>query len=431
MFGLLYNSPREITRPDSRPSDAGRTRRVGSRVSLTTRLDCESCGLYKDCLSPKMQSTGDGHKGILILAEAPGRTEDEKGIQLIGKAGQLLRNILRDYDIDLDRDCRKDNAIRCRPEGNRTPTGREIAACRSRVWEEMRSFQPKLILLLGNVAVESFLGHRWKKDLSGINKWRGFVIPDRETRCWVVPTFHPSFLLRSEGNPAVETVFRQDIQTALEYLDRPFPDVDDEDGRIEIIQDSKQATEELKQLFRRASQHKDTLVAFDYETTGLKPYNKGHRIVCCGVGYNSLSNPFVHDKAFVFEMVDDPDLRSWWRRILTSKKIRKSAHNLKFEGTWTNVILGYEVNGWEWCSMQAAHVFDNRPDITGLKFQAYINFGIVDYASEIEPFLKSDGSSDNAFNRIDDAPLRDLMKYCGMDALLQLRLARKQIREIG
>lgn len=429
MFGLLYNSPRKIDDPDNRrPSEI---RRVGSRVSSMARLDCDSCGLYKDCSSPKMFPTGEGRKGILIIAEAPGRTEDELGVQFVGKAGQLLRSILRDHDIDLDQDCRKDNAIRCRPEGNRTPTSKEIASCRSPVWEDIRSFQPKLILLLGNVAVESFLGHRWKKDLSGINKWRGFVIPDRQSRCWVAPTFHPSFLLRSEGNPAVETVFRQDIQTALEYLDRPFPEMDNEDERIEIIQDSKQATQELKQLFRRAGQQKDTLVSFDYETTGLKPYNKGHRIVCCGVAYNSLSNPLVYDKSFVFEMVDDPDLRLWWRRILTSQKIRKTSHNMKFETTWTYVILGHEVNGWEWCSMQAAHVLDNRSDITGLKFQAYVNFGVVDYASDMAPFLKSDGSSDNAFNQIDRAPLRDLMQYCGMDALLQLRLARRQMKGIG
>lgn len=429
MFGLLYDSPRQIARPGTRKSSGSpnrdQSRRIGSRIS-SVRLDCESCGLYQNCQSPKMLPTGEGQKGILILAEAPGRSEDEQGIQLIGKAGKLLRRILRDYDIDLDWDCRKDNSVRCRPEDNRTPTSKEIGACRSRVWEEIRSFSPKLILLLGSAALESFLGHRWKRELGGIGKWRGFPIADRETRCWTLATYHPSFLLRSEGVPAVETVFRQDIELALEYLEKPFPEMDNEQERIEILQDTKQVVEELKRLFRR----KDVLVAFDYETTGLKPYNKGHRIVCCGVAYNSLSNPFVYDKAFVFEMTDDPDLRLWWKRILTSKKIRKSAHNMKYEDTWTNVVLGHEVNGWEWCSMQAAHVLDNRSDITGLKFQAYVNFGIADYASEIEPFLRSDGSSDNAFNQIDKAPLRDLMRYCGMDALLQLRLARRQMHAI-
>jgi uracil-DNA glycosylase family 4 len=752
-----------------------------------------------------MAPTGEGRRGILVLAESPGRTEDEQGVQLIGEAGQLLRQILRDYDIDLDRDCRKTNALSCRPEGNRTPTSREIDACRTRVWEEICAFQPRLILLLGNAAVESFLGHRWKKDLGGINKWRGFPIPDRETKCWVVATYHPSFLLRSKGNPAVERVFREDIELAIGYADRPFPEMGGEEERIEVIQDAGRAVERLKGLYQTVTQAKEGLIAFDYETTGLKPYNKGHRIVCCGVAYDSTggSGPFVHDQAFVFEMAEDSTLRLWWRRILTSARIRKTAHNClharsfvlmadgtkrmisqlvnsksqalvksfnvgvgkiehkqivnwyrqidpdvrwmkiiteqsinghrgsqshaltndhevylknkgmtrvdsvrigdeillakpglsfiqeqmirgsllgdaslvlqrgskaknphfqvghcekqkeylewkhlilenvssritarrwdkgfsnpnslfytfrtkslsdlssvydelyvggkkrvskaylskltplslavwymddgsicrhrtsstvllhtyglseaeindvinhfksvynicwkkrrhsscdgwslcvgkkaggarfirmiagyvhpamrykipsswceevssfddgiiksadiykdhlyskvidviptkmkisknlrycievednhnffttlglvkncKFEDTWTNVILGHPVKGWQWCSMQAAHVLDNRPDITGLKFQAYANFGIADYASEIVPFLQSDGSSDNAANQIDRAPLRDLMQYCGMDALLQLRLARKQMGQI-
>ena len=431
-MGLLYDTERVVVRPGiQRPNGHTGKIRKANLTGSSRALDCESCGLYKNCLSPKMFPTGDGQKGILIIAEAPGRTEDEKGIQLIGEAGQLLRRVLRDHDVDLDRDCRKTNSLSCRPEGNRTPTSKEIAACRSRVWEEIRSFQPKLIILLGNAAVESFLGHRWKKDLGGINKWRGFAIPDRETRCWVVATFHPSFLLRSQGNPAVETVFRQDIELAMEYLDRPFPEKDEEEKHISIIQNSKQAVERLRDVFKKAGKDHGSLVAFDYETTGLKPYNNGHRIVCCGVAYNTLEgSPFIDDRAFVFEMTDDSDLRLWWKRILMSEKIRKSAHNLKFEDTWTNVILGHAVNGWEWCSMQAAHVLDNRSDVTGLKFQAYVNFGIVDYASEIDPFLRSDDSSDNAFNQIGKAPLRDLMRYCGMDALFQLRLARKQMKQM-
>lgn len=436
MFGLLYNSPdRILVRPGVRHLGkvmaAKPKPRIDSKRGSSVRLDCESCGLYKHCQSPKMQPTGEGQKGILIVAEAPGKREDEQGTQLIGEAGQLLRRILRDNDIDLDRDCRKTNSVGCRPEGNRTPTSKEIVACRSRVWEEIRSFQPKLILLLGSSAVESFLGHRWRKELGGITKWRGFPIPDRETQCWVVATYHPSFLLRSEGNPTVETVFRQDIELATQYLDEPFTEVIDEQERIQVIQDTRQTIEELKKLYQRASRTRDGLIAFDYETTGLKPYNKGHRIVCCGIAYNFLgSGLFSNDSAFVFEMTEDPDLRLWWRRILTSEKIRKTAHNMKFEDSWTNVILGHEVNGWEWCSMQATHVLDNRSDITGLKFQSYVNFGIVDYVSEIEPFLQSDGSSNNAFNQIDKAPLRDLMQYCGMDVLLQLRLARNQMRQV-
>jgi uracil-DNA glycosylase len=86
---------------------------------------CEQCGLYKGCVSPKMEVTGKGGKKILIIAEAPGKTEDEQGIQLIGEAGQILRNCLEELDYNLDRDFWKTNIINCRPPGNRNPLERK------------------------------------------------------------------------------------------------------------------------------------------------------------------------------------------------------------------------------------------------------------------------------------------------------------------
>jgi uracil-DNA glycosylase family 4 len=62
-----------------------------------------------------MFATGKGEQGIFILAEAPGRTEDSLNVQLVGKAGKLLRGVLHDFNIDLDQDCRKMNAVNCRP----------------------------------------------------------------------------------------------------------------------------------------------------------------------------------------------------------------------------------------------------------------------------------------------------------------------------
>jgi len=68
---------------------------------------CGECKLFQQCNSPKMPPTGKGKKGILIVAEAPGKTEDAQGIQLVGDAGQRLRQHLDMLDIDLDEDCIK------------------------------------------------------------------------------------------------------------------------------------------------------------------------------------------------------------------------------------------------------------------------------------------------------------------------------------
>ena len=80
---------------------------------ILTRPNCEKCGLYLGCSSPKMPLTGRGLRKVLIAAEAPGEEEDKRGVQLIGKSGQKLRLCLADIGIDLDRDCWKTNSVIC------------------------------------------------------------------------------------------------------------------------------------------------------------------------------------------------------------------------------------------------------------------------------------------------------------------------------
>ncbi|MBU0847621.1 hypothetical protein KKH23_10585 [Patescibacteria group bacterium] len=140
-------------------------------------LSCASCGLYREVISPRMEPFGNFRKGILNIGEAPGETEDKRGKQWQGKVGRILKRTYRKLGIDLFEDCLNINAINCRPTtkngNNRTPTPQEIACCRSRVMKTIEEYHPKVIILLGGSAIFSFLGHRWKKDLGGIFKWRG------------------------------------------------------------------------------------------------------------------------------------------------------------------------------------------------------------------------------------------------------------------
>lgn len=381
-------------------------------LQQSTLPDCKSCGLFKTCKSPKMKVSGKGKLGILVVAEAPGRTEDEQGVQLVGEAGQVLRKALASCGVDLDRDCWKTNAIACRPPNNRTPTKKEIKCCNPKLMKTIWRKKPKLILLLGGVALDSFLLDKFAGASGGINKWRGFAIPDQAHGAWIVPAFHPSFVLRSRGNEAIENIFNQDIAKAVKYSGIPFQK-EDEYKVSGLLPSSGTFITGQNQI-----RFESDLLAFDYETTGLKPYRKGHEIVCCG--YSIKEN-----EAYVFEF--EGGFKNWWANILKNKEIRKTAHNLKFEHQWSKEILGVATKGWEWDSMIASHVIDNRRGITGLKFQAYINFGQPDYSSHIEKYLKSDTAT--GFNKVKDAPREELLHYCGMDALLQFKLAKKQMEE--
>ena len=120
--------------------------------------------------------------------------------------------------------------------------------------------------------------------------------------------------------------------------------------------------------------------------------------------------------------------------VIENPKVGKIAANMKYENNWLDVFHGIQVNPWKFDTMQAAHILDNRPGITGLKFQAYVRYGLLGYEDEIKPYLTSKGS--NEPNRILELissaeGLRKLRIYNGIDSLMEYRLALDQMKELG
>lgn len=385
-------------------------------------LSCASCGLYKGVTSPKMQPHGKGKKGILIIGTAPGDTEDRRNRPWQSKAGRLLSQTLKTIGIpsalgiDLFEDCISVNAVNCKPPDNRKPNDYEIDCCRSIIVSKaIKHHSPSVIILLGPSAIKSFLGHRWQKDLGGIDKWRGWKIPDRDYKCWVLPTYHPEYV-HYENRKELDVIWKQDLKSAVSLVDKPLPAIIKPE--IQYITDLT-ILNEIKSSF-----------AFDYETTGLKPHAKGHHIICASVAVNE-------SKVYVFMMPEKKKKRKPFTDLLQNYVIGKMAHNMKFEDHWTRNRLKVEVEGWEWDSMLAAHVLDNRPLITGLKFQTYVHFGVVDYSSEIAPYLKGVKDKDaNSLNRIEELLKKPggekmLLEYCALDSHYQYNLAQMQIKELN
>jgi uracil-DNA glycosylase family 4 len=134
--------------------------RQAPQLSLAPK--CGTCGIYKTCKSPKMPVHGKGRKGILIVGEAPGATEDEQNRPFCGKSGQFLRDRLKRYGINMDEDCWLTNALICHPANNRKPTPDEIGYCRPNVLKAIRELEPLVILLVGGPAVTSVIGSTWR-----------------------------------------------------------------------------------------------------------------------------------------------------------------------------------------------------------------------------------------------------------------------------
>ena len=107
---------------------------------------------------------------------------------------------------------------------------------------------------------------------------------------------------------------------------------------------------------------------------------------------------------------------------------------MKYEDNWLNVLHDIRVNPWAFDTMQAAHILDNRPGITSLKFQAYVRFGVLGYDEEVDPYLKAKSSNEvNRIMELVNSPegFRKLMLYNGIDSLMEYRLALKQMEELG
>jgi len=392
---------------------------------------CKDCGLFKHVKSPRMKYTGEGQLKVLAIGEAPGGEEDQLGKQFVkhAQAGGYLWRELSLNKIDLDRDFWKVNAVNCRPMTsgrfgrvrNRTPEKAELRYCRPIVEQTIRDLQPRFILLMGAKAVESFYLDQFKE--SAISRWRGLAIPDQKYKCWILPLFHPSYITRDKDNANLTSQYSRDVTNAVEIIRsaKDFQPVD-YNSKVECLFNYQDVISLLDMILRRNPER----LSFDYETTGLKPFRPGHKIV-------SMSLCFSDRKAYSFPL----QYRNHWnrqeyvqikrrvRKVLRHHDISKEAHNMKFEDVWTSEIMGVEVENWGWDSMIAAHIIDNRQKFSGLKFQTYINFGFYPYDKPVQQYIKG-----FPFNKMEQCPLDDLLHYNALDSLFGFMLRPIQKRQI-
>lgn len=156
-------------------------------------LDCKQCALSKTRTNVVF-GRGNPNTKIFIIGEGPGHNEDMEGLAFVGRAGKLLDAAFQSVGIDTNRDCYISNIVKCRPPNNRKPQNEEIESCSTWLDQQINLINPKIIVLAGSTAVESYLNI--KEPISTIRgKWI-----ERDGRK-VMPIFHPSYLLR---NPSKE-----------------------------------------------------------------------------------------------------------------------------------------------------------------------------------------------------------------------------------
>ena len=393
-----------------------------STITPSGDPDCDKCGLHRQCLTPKMEYSGEGKLKVLAIAESPGKTEDEEGRQLVGEAGQLLYKKLRTIGFDLYKDFWLANSVACRPPKNRTPTRTEMKCCKPYVDSIIAELKPNVIWLMGKTAVESYYMNQVSKIT--MDRFRGLCIPDHKNKVSVIPLYHPSYALRNKGNNLVQSMFDRDLDNAvIETLANTTPPISTNyEKKAKKVVYSEEVLILLKSLIDNPPHH----LVFDYETTGLKPFSAGHRIACisfCTNKKESFAFPFQYNNHFDSRVITK--IKKLWRNILLGPSL-KIAQNVKYEDMWSRNIIGVQPNNWHWCTMNATHVLDNRRKFTGLKFQSLVNWGIPDYSHDINSYLVPT-SKEQKFNRVMQAPLTPLLKYCSTDSLITEWLYERQM----
>lgn len=388
-------------------------KRVRHRVSP----NCARCKRRLHCSGPLLEEEGDGQKRILLVLPSPTRSMDADGSALRcedSSSFDFLSAELREHGIRLERDCIITFAARCTGD---PPTADEVRHCSPLFFQLLEREKPDLTLFFGAAGAQLAALRRWRETPESTGKWRGIPLRLSSGRGMVLDS--PDDL--NDQSPryaeAAKRTWRRDLQRAVRLLDTPLPEYAPLDDSIRLL-----SSEEGAQHMRCLLKETPPLVAFDYETSGIKPEEEAHFIRCVS---------FCHDVNDAVAFIWDEKLHvPLMRKFANETRIGKIAQNMKFEERWTRRKCGVRVRNWKWDTMLAQHVQDNRTGIGALDFQALCRLNVASYDSHISPFLETEDAGGNAMNKIMKAPRDALLFYCAEDSLYEFRIAQEQMKEM-
>jgi uracil-DNA glycosylase family 4 len=169
--------------------------------------DCTRCRLHKQGRKQIVFGVGNPKAELMFIGEAPGADEDQQGEPFVGRAGQLLTNMIKAMGLQRE-DVYIANIIKCRPPNNRTPERDECETCSPFLFRQVEVIKPKVLVALGAVAAKTLLAVN-----SSMAELRGRWYDFRNTKLAV--TYHPAFLLR---DPRQKKEAWKDLQMVMKEL---------------------------------------------------------------------------------------------------------------------------------------------------------------------------------------------------------------------
>ena len=181
--------------------------------------DANQCRKCKLCQNRTNVVFGTGNKqaDLMFIGEGPGADEDKQGIPFVGRAGKLMNMAFEAIGLKRE-EIYIANIVKCRPPGNRNPEDDEATVCLNYLRNQVILVKPKIVVLLGSVALKNILGKEY-----GITASRGKWVEKRGI--WYMPTWHPAALLRDENKKIdfimdlKEVMSRYELYSEVEIID--------------------------------------------------------------------------------------------------------------------------------------------------------------------------------------------------------------------
>lgn len=285
------------------------------------RERCPACP-YKDNPLVRGKSSGKSPT-LMVIGEAPGNEEVIRGQPFIGESGRLLRQTLQAVGVDL-KDVYFTNACICHPTGNATPTSEMISSCRPGLIDEISEVKPRKILTVGATSLQSLLGDA--KSV-GITKTHGqgmIVKISDDLEVFVVPTFHPAYILRSDD---VFRSFAYDIEKWFKQ-EKPLslPEVEIE------IPDTPLGIYDALDTISNASG-----ISCDLETSGFDP----NEDLIYSIGFGALKSDGTGYSVIIKrELIYNSAVQEYVRNLFSSFQGPIAFHNGKFDMKFIWTWLG-------------------------------------------------------------------------------------------
>lgn len=386
----------------------GRSHQKVIPIELMKEQGCTACSLDahdKKRLTPKMTPSGDESPDVYILDGYPSESDDAKDNPLTGAEGRLLMKEVPDRLT-----FRAGYVVRCRPVGADKVGVAEVTCCSGHLEADIEASKPKVIIGMGPLALQWALGGPGQDSL-----WRGRMWPVKAGAhvCWYFHINHASFVLSRQEERKFDTewliAYRHDLARAFKAAKTTKPpvwhDIPKRLEGIELIEGTGELDAEALEFAFEVLRKKPVL-GLDIETTGLRPYKTGRRILTCSISAGDYTVAFAvdHPRGWPERMVP------WVKRKLLEfilESGEKIAHNLGFELEWLSDEFDPALmRRTEWGdSMAAAHTIDERKGGLKLGMVTLQCFGFD---------LKKMSNLDAG--RLSSYMLKEVLRYNALDA---------------